>query len=420
MTLSSTRPTFLRAGAAALAASALPGRVWAATPTVKIGYVDSFSGVFADIGSHHKLGVQLAIDEANKSGRVKYELVTADDKSSPAGGTTELRRLLDQEKIDALMFGTSSGVSLALAPLSLAGGVFQLSINPNDTSITGKNASKNVFRFAPTSRMIIPALSQRVFAVGKKWYFLVSDYAFGRDGYARMSEALKRAGGTEAGMDLFPLGTRDYSPILTKVRSSDAEVVMICSGGLDVANILKGFVDLGLQKKMHVAGLSLEDTYDQILPLDELAGSTFGILWAPSVSDSAKALAQKLAKAIPGRVTSRYYMGYLTTSQLIDRMNAAGTTKCESLVAAFNDHTFNAYKARPSVWRSCDHQCESDVYAGSIVSSKRIAKTNFMFDVVSDVPGPNALGSCNEPDAVAAVANMSKQTIGAREAVSLK
>ena len=235
-----------------------------------------------------------------------------------------------------------------------------------------------------------------------------------------MAETLKRAGGTESGMDLFPLGTRDYSAIMTKVRSSDTDAVIICSGGLDVANILKSFVEYGLQKKMHVAGLSLEDTYDTILPLDQLAGSTFGILWAPSVSDSARAFAKKLERAIPGRVTSRYYMGYITTSQLIDRMNAAGTTKCDALVAAFGDHKFNAYKARPSIWRSCDHQCESDVYAGSIVSSKRIAKTNFMFDVVSDLPGPAALGSCNETDAVAAVAAMGKQTIGDRAATSLK
>ena len=69
MSLSSSRPAFLRTGAAALAATALPSRTWAATPTVKIGYIDSFSGPFADIGPRHKAGVELAIAEANSSGR---------------------------------------------------------------------------------------------------------------------------------------------------------------------------------------------------------------------------------------------------------------------------------------------------------------------------------------------------------------
>jgi branched-chain amino acid transport system substrate-binding protein len=417
---SMTRSALLTSGAAACAAATFPSLAFAAVPTVKVGYIDSFSGVFSDIGERQKRGIELALAEANKSGRVRYELVTADDKSKPADGSTEARRLLDDVKIDVLLFGTSSAISLAISPLTLAAGVFQLSINPNDTSITGKNASKNTYRFSPTSRMIIPAVAQHALARGKNWYFLVSDYAFGHDGYQRASTALKNAGGSEAGMDLFPLGTKDYSSYMTKVRNSKADVVFICSGGLDVAEILKTFVSFGLQSKMHVAGLSLEDTYDKVLPLDQLGGSTFGILWAPSVSDSAQRLARKLEKAIPGRLTSRYYMGYMCASQLVERMNAVGTTRCDDLVKAFADHRFDAARARPATWRGCDHQLEGDTYAGAIVSRARLEKTNFMFDVVSDVPGPSALGSCSQPDAAAAIANMSKQTIGNRSPVALR
>lgn len=416
----STRPSFLRAGAAALTAAALPRRAFAANATVKIGYIDSFSGPFADIGPRHRAGIELALKEANAKGSVRYELIAADDKGKPADASTELRRLLEQEKIDVLIQGTSSGVALALMPLALQAGVFQLSLNPNDTSITGKNASKNTFRFAPTSRMIIPAISQRVLAVGKKWYFFVADYAFGHDAYNRLSEALRRAGGTEAGHDDFPIGTRDQSPNMTKVRASDADVVMICAGGADVANICKTFVDFGLQKKMHIAGVSIEDTYSDVLPVDQLAGSTFGVLWSPSVSDGAKALASKLRKAIPGPLTQRYWLGYVNTLQLLDRLNAAGTTKCDALAKAFDDHRFNPGTPGVAQWRACDHQCAVDTFAGSILSRSRAAKLGYPIEVVSTVPGSSALGSCSETDAVAAVANMAKQTIGDRPAIALR
>jgi len=62
--------------------------------TVKIGFLESFSGVFSDLGAIHKAGAQLALADANARGRVKYEFVLGDDASKPAVATTEARRLI--------------------------------------------------------------------------------------------------------------------------------------------------------------------------------------------------------------------------------------------------------------------------------------------------------------------------------------
>jgi branched-chain amino acid transport system substrate-binding protein len=221
-------------------------------------------------------------------------------------------------------------------------------------------------------------------------------------------------------MDLFPLGMTDFSSLMTKVRNTDADVLMVCQGGMDNATICKTFVQFGLQKRMHVAAMTFEDYYWKALPLDQLVGASFGILWAPGVSDSSRALAQKFAKTIPGPVTSRYYMGYVALQQLIDRMNAAGTTKAEALVDAFADHRFNAYKERPSTWRACDHQCDTDTYAGALVSSATLRKTGFVFDVVASVPGNVALGACTEPDAAEAAKIIASEKVPDRVAYQPK
>ncbi|MBV8150121.1 MAG: ABC transporter substrate-binding protein, partial [Candidatus Eremiobacteraeota bacterium] len=173
------RAIFVRSTAAAYAAAGLPTALGAAA-TVKIGYIDSFSGGLADIENHHRTAMEIAIDEANRRGRVRYELVAADDTSKPANGTIEARRLIGQENVDVLMVGTSSAVTLAVAPLAEQTGIFMLAIGGQDTSITGEKAQRVVYRFAPNVRMQITAFGQRILSLGKKWYFIVDDFAYGR------------------------------------------------------------------------------------------------------------------------------------------------------------------------------------------------------------------------------------------------
>ena len=90
------RSAFVSSAAALTAATALPIPLRAANAVVKIGYIDSFSGPLSDIGQHHRIGVMAAIEEANKRGGSRFELVTGDDTSKPAVGSTEGRRLVGQ------------------------------------------------------------------------------------------------------------------------------------------------------------------------------------------------------------------------------------------------------------------------------------------------------------------------------------
>src|ERR1700736_1435856 len=270
-----SRRSLLAGTAAAGAAIATPGFTLAAGPaaTVKIGFLDSFSGVFSDLGAVHRLGAELALADQNKSGRVKFEFVFGDDTSKPAQAGIEARRLVGQEGVDVLYGGTSSGSALALAPLALELGVFNMSLGPQDSSLTGAKASKLTYRFGPNVRMLLQPVVRRALALGKKWYFIQADYALGKDAYAQLSEALRRAGGTEVGHDLVALGTSDFSPVLTKLRNSDADVFVLCNSGLDAANTAKQWEQFGLHKKQHLTGISLEDIYYKALPLDDVKGA---------------------------------------------------------------------------------------------------------------------------------------------------
>jgi branched-chain amino acid transport system substrate-binding protein len=416
------RKDFLVATAAAGTVSAAPRFTLAAgnAATVKIGFLESFSGVFSDLGAYHKAGALLALDDANKSGRVKYEFVYGDDASKPAVARTEATRLITQENVDVLFGGTSSANGLATSALALESGVFNLLIGPQDSSITGQNAAKLTYRFGPNARMILRPVVRRALTLGKKWYFIQADYALGKDAYAQCSEALKQAGGTEVGHDVVPLGTSDFSSQLTKLRNSEAEVLVLCNSGLDAANTCKQFVQFGLQKKIKLAGVSLEDIYYKAVPLDALAGATFPVLWAPTVSPAAAKLAARMRKGISGPVSGRHYLGYMAAWSLMERMQSAGTTNAEKLSAAFENYAFDAAKSSRATYRACDHQCVQDVYAGSMISSQAFAKKQFMYDVVAELPASDSDGTCDSAWAKQATTAMAGQHPGTRENYAAK
>jgi branched-chain amino acid transport system substrate-binding protein len=416
------RKKFLATTGATSAALAVPRFTLAAGPAarVRIGFLESFSGVFSDLGAVHKAGALLALEDASRRGRVKYEFVFGDDASKPAVATTEAQRLVGQEKVDVLFGGTSSANGLATSQFALQNGIFNLEIGPQDSSITGAKASKLTYRFGPNARMLLIPVLRRALALGKKWYFIQADYALGKDAYAQSSAALQRAGGTEAGHDVLPLGTSDFSSVLTKVQSSGADLLMLCNSGIDAANTAKQWVQFGLNKKMHLAGISLEDIYYNAFLLDAVVGATFPVLWAPSVSPAAEKLAARLRRGIAGPVGGRHYLGYMAAWSLFERIEAAGTTDAGKLAAAFADYRFEAAKNSPSVYHGFDHQCAQDVYGGATISRKQFEQTQFMYEVVATVPADESDGTAESPWARAAQQAMAAQNPGTREGYTPK
>jgi branched-chain amino acid transport system substrate-binding protein len=411
-----TRRDLLHGTVAAAAAASFPAISLAATvkPTVRLGFLDSFSGVFSDIAAKHKLGATIALADLNRRGGVRYELVTGDDTSKPAVAVSEMRRLVGQENVDAVFGGTSSGSALALAPLADELGVFNLTLGPFDSTVTGAKARALTYRYGLNARMALNPMANRLLALGKKWYFVQADYALGKDAYAQLAPLLARAGGTEVGHDVLPLGTTDFSTPMTKVQTSGADVLVLANSGVDAANAVHAFVQFGLPKKIHLAGINLEDFYFDAIPLDAVQGATFSVLWAPDVSDASRKLVARLQREIRGPISARHYYGYAALMQLADRIEGAGTTDAGKLAKAFDDHSFNGYKENPSRWHGCDHQNAQDCYAGAVVSRKQFEKTQFMFDVVATVPTAESDGTCDSPWAKAASAAIAASTIGAR------
>lgn len=73
----------------------------------------------------------------------------------------------------------------------------------------------------------------------KTWFFITPDYAFGYAMQADATSFIEKNGGKVLGSVLHPLNTGDFSSYLLQAKSSDAQVVVLGSGGSDIVNATK-------------------------------------------------------------------------------------------------------------------------------------------------------------------------------------
>ena len=119
---------------------------------LKIGGLMSFTGDLSKFGQPIFNGAELAVSEINESGGVlgnPVQLVQADDGTSPQLGVNEARRLVDVEKVQAIIGGLSSGVSLQVAE-TVTGPDSILQISPASTSPGLTDANDKDFLFRTT------------------------------------------------------------------------------------------------------------------------------------------------------------------------------------------------------------------------------------------------------------------------------
>jgi branched-chain amino acid transport system substrate-binding protein len=385
--------------------------------TVKIGHIDGFSGVYAAASESQQAGLQAAVDAANKkNSRIQWVIVRGDDASQPSIGSNEAKRLISQEKVDVLTGCLSSGVGLAVSAIAEENGVFFMAIGTHDTNITGPKANRVTFRATCSNLMLASAVGPALVKKGKKWYFITADYAFGNDAHDRFAKILHAAGGQEVGNDRHPLGQTDYSSYMTKARNTDADVLVFCNYGPDTQNATKAAVGLGLQKKMTFGGILCGNEVAIGMPTEDLTGSLWGYVWGPEAGGSRTAAIYDTVKARAKGVPPnwRIYLGLITGEQLIDRIEAAGTTDTESIVRSFEGHHFDAGKKQQSYWRKCDHQNVQQTYAGEIVAKSKRRSPEEFFVIASAVGGDFAAGPCSDADSAKAESIISSEKIPAR------
>ncbi len=287
---------------------------------VKIGLDNPLTGPFAAVGKNELIGCQLAVEQINAKGGIlgrQVQLLVEDSTSGESAvAVQKANKLIERDKIDFLLGNINSALAQAMANVSFEKKVFHIVPGGHTDSVTGTQCHWNVFRVCNTTRMETNSVSKLLLgSYGKKWYFITTDYAFGRSLQQGFEASLKAANGTELGADYTPLGTTDFSANLIKAQSTNPDAIILLLAGDDMVNCLKQAVQFGLDKKTHIAGAQQEMEVNLALPPEALIGDwVFEWYWkqpgVPHVEEFVADIRKKSGGHVP---TARTWFGYAAT-----------------------------------------------------------------------------------------------------------
>lgn len=218
---------------------------------ILVGQFGSMTGSEATFGISTDKGIRLAFDEINAAGGIKgkkLKLITLDDQGKAEEAAAAVTRLVNQEKVVAILGEVASSRSLAAAPIAQKAQIPM--ITPSSTNPKVTEVGDFVFRvcFIDPFQGTVMAKFTTENLKAKKVAILrdqKSDYSMGlSDFYAAK---LKELGGEIVSDQSYSSGDIDFKAQLTQLRATNPEAIFIPGYYTEVGLIARQARQLGIK-----------------------------------------------------------------------------------------------------------------------------------------------------------------------------
>jgi branched-chain amino acid transport system substrate-binding protein len=299
---------------------------------IKIGYFGDLSGPTFNFGRSAYNGVLLAADEINNAGGIngrRIDVVFEDDRGSPEEAARLTAKLIDEDKVIAIIGGGTSGNSRAAAPKAQSSHIPLISPSSTDPAVT--QVGDYIFRacFVDTFQGEVMAsfaaekLSARKAAI---LFDINSPYGRGLTEYFELS--FGRLGGLIVSKQSYVQGDADFKGQLSTIRAAEPDVIYIPGYYGDVALIARQARMIGLTQPL-LGG----DGWDapELWPLggDALNGSYISTHYSvddpsPAIQAFVESYKQRNGNLLPDAHAA---LAYDAMKLLVDAIMRAGTTE---------------------------------------------------------------------------------------------
>jgi branched-chain amino acid transport system substrate-binding protein len=326
-----TRRSF---GAGMLAAGlTLSRRALAAdAATVKIGTFGPFTGPAAGLGLEAKKGIEFAVAQFNAAGGSdgkKVELISYDDRGNRAEAVSVVRKMIENDGVQAIVGGSLSLTSIAAAPVVNEAKIPMVAAYSNAVGVV--KGEDHIFRWASVADvqgwvMVHHAMKERNL---KTFAILMQDEEYGRgisNGAERAIEELK---GKVVYKKAFAPAEREFRAIMTEVKALGVDSVIMSGFSPSLTSAARTGYELEVfPKAQFYIGCSATEinwyngigSYGQgtIAALEFLAPTDHPFT-RQFVTDYLKATGEKVVSHQAG-------LSYDSTRLLFDAMKRGGTT----------------------------------------------------------------------------------------------
>ena len=225
----------------------------ASADEVKIGALMSMTGDLQAYGETSLNGIKLAVKQVNEAGGAggnTLAVAVGDDQTNPQVGVDAAKKLVEIEKVVAVVGGLASGVTIPVAKsVSAPAGVVQISGASTSPALTGLEDGDVLFRTIPSDAFQGVALASVVSEKGVKnvsVLYINNDYG---EGLAKaFAGAFEAKGGKVSANLAFEPGNASYRGELQKAADGGPEALVLIAYPENGNIILKQSLEEGFFK----------------------------------------------------------------------------------------------------------------------------------------------------------------------------
>jgi branched-chain amino acid transport system substrate-binding protein len=216
--------------------------------SVKIGFIGTFSGQFADAATQMDNGIKLYMQKFGDTvaGR-KIEIIRRDSGgANPDVAKRLAQELVVRDGVDILVGFVLTPNALAVADISAQAKKPMVIMNAGTSIVTTK--SDYSVRVSMTLPQLIEPFGAWAAKQGiKRAFTMVSDYAPGHDVEAAFHRSFKEAGGEIVGQLRMPIASPDFSAFVQRAKDANPESIFIfVPAGVQPAAIMKSMAERGV------------------------------------------------------------------------------------------------------------------------------------------------------------------------------
>lgn len=220
---------------------------------ILIGANLELSGGVASYGQSILEGLNLALDEINKEGidGKKIKLIKVDNKSDAAETTSAATKLVDQNKVSAIIGAATSTNTLAQVQIAQSKKIPLITPTGTSPTITEDKGKLNDFVFRtcfidPFQGTVAANFATNELKVKTAAIYIDSSSDYAKGLAAAFKESFEKNGGTIVGEEFYVQKDTDFRSTLTRIKSKNPEFVFLPGYYEEVGLILKQARELGL------------------------------------------------------------------------------------------------------------------------------------------------------------------------------
>jgi branched-chain amino acid transport system substrate-binding protein len=247
---------------------------------INIGYVGPLSGGAAYYGRNVERGIQMAADEIEEAGgfevggrRVRFEIVTADDRYLPNETATSARRLLQQHRPPVIFVPHAGGIR-AVQEMNLQEPKFLLAAYSSEPSILEAGNPLTVMlppRFDGYQEPFVEVMMGRF---GTRLGLVPTTTAYGRAWTERVTEEWRRQGGAVGGDHGVDYNTTtDFTGAVSRALADRPDVLFVGGPSQPTALVIRAAREQGFRGGFLVMDQAKFEEMLAIVPMEALEGS---------------------------------------------------------------------------------------------------------------------------------------------------